>query len=191
MLPTLRNKSTKKKEENGVVAQRTSKFVQSQLQFIESMLNGQYFWEKQKLNDSILEKAGKIKAQTNLTRQEQLLRAKAPPEGDSQPVVKQTVDQQMEGLQLQRMDPADMQKAAALAKNTEEGYKDVFKEWLRDYHYRYLAYELFKGFANCIFVVRLHKFDSIINPDIGGSMTKSIIDIDETLKIPKGLLSQS
>lgn len=31
LLPTLRNKSTKKKEENGVVAQRTSKFVQNEI----------------------------------------------------------------------------------------------------------------------------------------------------------------
>lgn len=60
------------------------------------MLNGQYYWLKQKGNDAMLEKTIKSKAQTNLTRQEQLLRGKASTEGDA---VKQTpVDQQMEGL---------------------------------------------------------------------------------------------
>ena len=64
----------------------------------------------------------------------------------------------------------------------EFGWKQLFHDWLYQFHKKYLAIE--KGNTRLqqeLFIVKHNQFEEMINPDIPGQMTKAIMDSYQNL----------
>lgn len=74
------------------------------------------------------------------------------------------------------------------APTQDEHFRDIFFEWVRDFHDQYLACENEAKRATelklqvTLFHVKPNQFDTSINPDISGNLIKSIIDSTEILR---------
>ena len=94
---------------------------------------------------------------------------------------------QSQGGNLNTQDGADY---SYLAPKDNEDFKNLFGQWVTDFHDQYLSCELGRGkqqdkeakLQTLLFHVQARNFDNAINPDISGNLIKSIFDSTQILK---------
>ena len=69
------------------------------------------------------------------------------------------------------------------APNDEAQFKLLFLRWVREFHYRWLQHESKNStvFQKNLFFVKHNNYEEKMNPDMAGSLTKSLIDAAKIL----------
>lgn len=186
--------STKMFQEMKIVQQnetRESKFMKEQHEKILKMISGQYQYEKQKLFDDDMK--GQIQNYSQNTqgksRAQKLLQAAANKQ-NTQDVQMQIEDQPIGGpAQNRTLKMENEEIYRKFAPSEDQHFKDIFTEWVRDFHQQYLSCDIDQKHKSEIqvqtglFHIKANKFDNSINPDVAGNIIKSIFDSQEQLRV--------
>lgn len=77
---------------------------------------------------------------------------------------------------------------AKFAPTRDDHFRDIFREWVKDFHDHYLSNDFNLNQDNGLklqselFHVKSSNFENSINPDISGNMIRSIFDSTEILR---------